>query len=155
MIKSVPKLLAAAGLSLSLALSGVMVSVTPAQADNENLRRFIGGVAAIALLGTIIENQRDRRTYTTVAPHGVPRHVPHGVVQQPRHVPHQLIAPSRCYNSYQGPHGVFRGFGAGCMQSSAYYSQLPSACLERVFTHRGWRNVYDAQCLYNRGWVRS
>lgn len=153
MIKSVPKLLAAAGLSLSLALSGVMVSVTPARADHENLRRFIGGVAAIALLGTIIENQRDRRTDTTVAPHTP--HGPHNVAPQHRHVPHQLVAPSRCYNSYQGPHGIIRGFGAGCMQSSAYYSQLPAACLERVFTHRGWRNVYDAQCLYNRGWVRS
>jgi len=155
MIKPVLKLLAAAGLSLSLALSGVMVSVTPAQADNENLRRFIGGVAAIALLGAIIENQRDRRSYAPVAPRRVAPHVPRGAVQQPRHVPHQLVAPSRCYNSFQGPHGVFRGFGAGCMQSSAYYSQLPSACLQRVFTNRGWRNVYDAQCLYNRGWVRS
>ena len=155
MIKSVPKLLVAAGLSLSLALGGVMVSVTPAQADNENLRRFIGGVAAIALLGTIIENQRDRRTYVPATPYRTAPHVPHGVVQQPRHVPHQLVAPSRCYNSFQGPHGAFRGFGAGCMQSSAYYSQLPSACLERVFTNRGWRNVYDAQCLYRRGWVRS
>jgi hypothetical protein len=157
MLKSLPKLLAAASLSAALALTGIMSTATPAQANNDNLRRFLGGAAAIIILGSILENQRDRRTYTTVAPHGVAPHrvAPHGVAPHVPHVQRSLIAPSRCYSSFQGPHGVFRGFGAGCMQSSAYYSQLPSACLQRVYTHQGWRNVYDAQCLYNRGWVRS
>jgi hypothetical protein len=164
MMKSLPKLLAMASLSAALALTGIMSTATPAQANNDNLRRFLGGAAAIIVLGSILENQRDRRIYAPAAPHGVAPHNqhrvapynPHAVAPHVPHLQRSLIAPSRCYSSFQGPHGVFRGFGAGCMQqSSAYYSQLPSACLQRVNTHQGWRNVYDAQCLYNRGWVRS
>ncbi len=52
MIKSLPKMLAAASLSIAVALTGVMASSTRAEADNENLRRFIVGAAGIAILGS-------------------------------------------------------------------------------------------------------
>ena len=146
MFKSLLRLLAAASLSLTLALTGIVASPTPAQADNENLRRFLGAAAGIALLGTVLNNNRNN---------GHPHYAPptRQVIVPP--VRHSLVAPSRCYTRFSGPQGHFSGFGAQCMQSSYYANQLPSSCLDRVFTNRGWRHVYDAQCLYRHGWVRS
>lgn len=149
MINKLPKLFAAAGLSLALAFTGVVATSSQAQADNDNLHRFLGGAAALIILGSIINNQRGNHTYAPTN---------RGVFVQPYapqvYVP-QLVAPSRCYSRFNGPHGTLRGFGAHCMQSSTYVAQLPSSCLERIFTYQGWRQVYDAQCLYRHGWVRS
>ena len=161
MIKSLPKMLAAASLSIAVALTGVMASSTRAEADNENLRRFIVGAAGIAILGSVLNNQRGHgQVYVNPQYPPAIRHVNPYYPPATRHViqpqvQYRLVAPSNCYSRFDGPHGQVRAFGAHCMQSSAHNARLPNSCLESIFTYQGWRQVYDPQCLYRHGWSRS
>jgi hypothetical protein len=143
-----PKTLAAAALSVALAFTGMAASTTAARADNDNLHRFLGGAAALLIIGNILENQQQHPGYYGHVP--PTRHV----IAPP--VVHRLVAPSTCYSRFRGPNMNMRGFGAHCLTShTPHYAYLPNSCLERVFTYQGWRQVYDAQCLYDHGWVRS
>ncbi|PIV75570.1 MAG: hypothetical protein COW55_05000 [Rhodobacteraceae bacterium CG17_big_fil_post_rev_8_21_14_2_50_65_11] len=149
MLKPLSRSLAATGLALTVAIGAMSAGATPARADNDNLRTFLGAAAGLVILGTILDNRHDtRRTY---GPAPVTRHV------APAPVPHRLVAPSTCYNQFRGPNNLYlHGYGARCMYShAARRAALPDRCLERVFTYQGWRQVYDAQCLYGHGWVRS
>lgn len=149
MLKPLSRTLAATGLALTVAIGAMSAGATQARADNDNLRAFIGAAAGLVILGTLLENRNDnRRTY---APAPATRHV------APVPVPRRLVAPSACYNQFRGPNNLYlRGYGARCMYSYApRRAALPDRCLERVFTYQGWRQVYDAQCLYGHGWVRS
>ncbi len=152
MFNRISKMLAVASVSTAVALGGITATATPAQADNEDLRRFLGGAAALIVLGAIINEHNDRRD----PPHysGHPR--PHPHPQPNRHDTPSLIAPSACFHMFRGPHGNHRAFGVHCMHDNVrHVNLLPSSCIERVFTYQGWRQVYDAQCLRRHGWSRS
>ncbi len=146
MLKSFPKMLAAGALSLAVAFTGVTATTQAAHADNDNLHRFLGGAAALLIIGSIIENQRNNHRTAPVT-----RYVP----DVPNH--HRLVLPNRCFHRFQGPHSLnLRGFGANCLHNHVPYSAaLPRQCLDRVFTYQGWRDVYDAQCLRRHGWHTS
>lgn len=141
--------LVAAGLALAVALGGLAATTTEARADNDNLRTFLGAAAGLVILGSILENRHDNRRTYDHAP--VTRHV------APGPAPRRLLAPSACYHQFRGPNSLsLRGYNAHCMHSHApRRAALPDRCLDRVFTYQGWRQVYDAQCLYRHGWVRS
>lgn len=145
MFKDLPRSLAAAGLAVAVTLG---ISASPASADNDRLTTFFGAAAGLVILGTILDDQRNHTHY---APAPVTRYVAPGLVPVPR-----LVAPSTCYSHFRGPNLQLHGFGAHCLHShTPHHAALPDRCLDRVFTYQGWRYVYDAQCLYSHGWVRS
>lgn len=150
MFKSFPRSLAAAGLSVAIALGAMTVSTTQARADNDNLHTFLGAAAGLIILGNILENRHDNRHYYGHPP--ATRYVAPGLHPVPRR-----IAPNACFHRFRGPNSLtLNGFGAHCLRSHVpHHAALPDRCLEHVFTYQGWRYVYDAQCLYRHGWVRS
>lgn len=149
MFKFLPKSLAAASLALVIAISGTAASTGQARADNENLRTFLGAAAGLIILGNILDNHQGNR-------YGTPYYGPAPVTRNFAPAAPQLIAPSSCFSRFRGPNVNMRGFGAHCLYTHApHHAYLPNSCRERVFTYQGWRDVYDAQCLYSHGWVRS
>ena len=155
MFKFIPKSLAAASLAVVVALSGMAATTTAARADRDDLRTFLGAAAGIVILGSILENRHNNHYY---GPAPVTRYVapPHGHYVTPHVVVPQLVAPRSCHRRFEGPNLDLRAFGAACLhQHVSHHSYLPNSCRERVFTYQGWRDVYDAQCLYSHGWVRS
>lgn len=159
MFRSLSKSLAAASLAVAVALSGLAASTTEARADNDALRTFLGAAAGIVILGNILDNrhgQRNTHHYYGHAP--VTRYVapPSSHYIAPQVIVPQLVAPRSCHRRFEGPNVDMRAFGAACMhQHVPHYAALPNSCRERIFTYQGWRDVYDAQCLYSHGWVRS
>lgn len=155
MFNFLPKSLAAAGLAIAVALSGLAVSTTQARADRDDLRTFLGAAAGLVILGSILDNRHNGHYY---GPAPVTRYVapPQAYYVAPPVIVPQLIAPRSCHRRFEGPNLDLRAFGAACLQQHAIHqSYLPNSCRERVFTYQGWREVYDAQCLYRHGWVRS
>ena len=143
MFKSLPKTFAALGLACAVALAGLSASTTQARAHDDNLRTFLGAAAGLVLLGTLIENQNTHRHYAPVTRYALPPATP------------RLVLPGSCYNRFQGPDLNLRAFGAPCLiNHTPHVAYLPNSCRERIFTYQGWRDVYDAQCLYRHGWVR-
>jgi len=157
MLKSLPKSLASAGLAMAVSISSLVGASTEANAHDQNLHRFLGATAGILLLDSLIDRQRSHTHYAPapvtryVAPPPVMHYAPPPVVVVP-----QMVAPSSCYTRYEGPNVDVRAYGAHCMQGHVHsHAYLPDSCRESVFTYHGWREVYDAQCLYRHGWVRS
>ena len=156
MFRTLPKSLAAVGLAVTVALTGTFASTTEARADNDALRTFLGAAAGIAIIGSILDDRHNRTHYYAPAP--VTRYVAppatHYVV--PQVITPNLVVPGSCYHRFRGLNLDMRAFGARCLhQHVPHYAALPNSCRERVFTYQGWRDVYDAQCLYSHGWVRS
>jgi hypothetical protein len=156
MFKFLPKSLAAVGLALTVAIAGTAASTTEARADRDDLRTFLGAAAGIVILGNILNDRHNHTHYYAPAP--VTRYVTppatHYVV--PQVIVPNLVAPSSCHRRFEGPNVDIRAFGAHCLQQHVpHYAALPGSCRERIFTYQGWRDVYDAQCLYRHGWVRS
>lgn len=156
MFKFLPKSLAAASLAIAVAISGLAASTTEARADRDDLRTFLGAAAGIVILGSILDNRHSHTHHYAPAP--VTRYVvppaTHYVV--PQVIVPRLVAPSSCHRRFEGPNVDVRAFGAHCLQQHVpHYAVLPNSCRERIFTYQGWRDVYDAQCLYSHGWVRS
>ncbi len=149
MFKFLPKSLAAASLAIVVALSGTAASTSQAHADNDNLRTFLGAAAGLIILGNIIDSHQGNR-------YGNHYYAPAPVTRHYAPVTPRLVAPSSCFSRFQGPNVNIRGFGAHCLFNQVpHRAYLPNSCRERVFTYQGWRDVYDAQCLYSHGWVRS
>ncbi|WP_071674405.1 hypothetical protein [Nioella nitratireducens] len=167
MLKSLPKRVAALGLAATIAVTGVAASSSPARADNDNLLRFLGGAAAIAIIAGAVEANRNTRhhghTYVPAQPPVTRYGYGYGYTPPPPPpvpVPllpnRRLTLPGSCFNWFEGPNGRVRGFGAHCLyQHGNGYASLPNSCRDEVFTYHGWRDVYDAQCLYRHGYVRS
>jgi hypothetical protein len=130
----------AALLSVSIALSALGVSASPARADNNReAAAVIGGLIALYAIGRAIERHNNRSDPAPV--HVAPR-------QQHR------IIPQHCYiEGYNGNHFV-RGYVRRCMINNvAQPHLLPQNCLRHVQTHRGPRNIYARHCLQQNGWV--
>ncbi|MGI3185111.1 hypothetical protein [Nioella aestuarii] len=156
MFKSLPKSLAAVGLAVTVALTGTFASTTEARADRDDLRTFLGAAAGIVILGNILNDRHSHTHHYAPAPVTRYVHPPATHYVAPQVLVPSLIAPSSCHRRFEGPSVDLRAFGARCMQQHVpHYAALPNSCRESIFTYQGWRDVYDAQCLYRHGWVRS
>ncbi|WP_226780156.1 hypothetical protein [Oceaniglobus trochenteri] len=132
-------------LSAALALS--TLGAAPAQADNDNLKRLLGGVATVIILGATYDHFRDKRQREAEAerPDYRPR-------------PEVKIVPSECLRRTETRHGTERYFAKRCLQRKMRHAnRLPAACEIRVGGgHKNRRdNGYSPRCLHSYGWRRG
>lgn len=139
MNRQIFRFLTAAGLSLTIALSAVTVSASPARADSDDAARLIGGLIALYAIGQALQSSAEAHP---------PRHT------QPRR--NLRVAPARCFIEGRDRNGYFRGYRARCMERHVARPRLlPDECLRRVRTENGPRQIYGGRCLTHNGWVRE
>ena len=149
----------------------VGLSLTPAQADGDDLARAILGIAAVGIIAKAIDDRNDRRrkNASTV---GASRlgsveqnsrfggriidgrirpyepesaHTKRGFKKQP--------LPQRCLRVVETARGDRLAYGARCLnQNFRFASRLPDQCETAVRTNRGFRTVFGARCLRRDGW---
>ncbi|MEM9317690.1 MAG: hypothetical protein AAGA70_01640 [Pseudomonadota bacterium] len=141
MFRTMTKSFSAAALSLSLVLGAVALPATPARANNaEDIAGILAGLAALYVIGRAIEQAGDDDRNQTA----------HRPAPQPAQ--NLRTAPAQCFRDF----GAVRGYLARCMQNRvARPALLPTACLVRVNTDRGPRNLYTGRCLRQNGWIRE
>ena len=143
--------LTASALTLTIALTGVTASTSPAAANGHrhngsDAAAIAGGLLLLYGLSQIGRNNGN--------------HVGRGGNRPQVGTPHprrnHRVAPAECFIQGHDRNGRFRGYRAGCMQNNVSRPNLlPSNCLRQVRTNRGHRNIYGAQCLRSNGWVRG
>lgn len=146
------KTLTASALTLTIALTGITATATPAVANGHRNNQ---GAEAAAVLGGLLllygisQAGRNNNTVTRNAP--VPQ-----VQHPPRPRQNHRVAPAHCF--VQGGYGneQYRGYDYHCMQTTVRNAHaLPSNCLRNVWTHRGQQTIYGGRCLANNGWTRG
>lgn len=145
MLRHLSKTMTAGALAVTLALTGISATATPAAANGH---RNNGADAAAVLGGLLLLygiSQVGRN-------HGTPVH-PHIYQHPPRPQVNHRVAPGHCYIEGHNNHGVVRGYRYRCMVNNVSRPNLlPSACLIQVWTPRGHRTIYENQCLAHNGW---
>lgn len=147
MLRPLSKSLTAGALAVTLALTGMTATASPAAANGHRnngaeAAAIFGGLLLLYGLSQAGRNSGDR---------GQPR-----VVQPPRPQPVHRVAPARCFIQGHDNYGQFRGYRQRCMQQHAQNTHLlPSNCLRHVWTDRGQRTIYTARCLTNNGWTHG
>lgn len=148
-------------------------SAAPARADDDDLARALAAVLGVAILGKIIhESQKDdapkvTRRYDPKPEYRShqPRHVErdHGRIQ-PRDLPRRVqrdtrrrvdrrLLPGQCLRSHNTQLGRIVMMGKRCLEANYRFSnRLPQACAQRIRTHEGKRQGYDARCLRQNGY---
>jgi hypothetical protein len=157
------KTLTGGALALSLALTGITATATPAAANGHRNNQ---GAEAAAIFGGLLLlyglSQAGRNT-PRPAPHYPPVTRPLGgqpVQVIPHHPrppqPNYRIAPGYCFVE-GGNHGNrFRGYDARCMQQNVAAAHLlPGHCLRDVYDNHGYRLIYGGRCLSDAGWSRG
>lgn len=147
--------LAAAGLSIALAVGALGASAGAARADADDAAAVIGGLIALYALGQALDNTHQGQAIPVDRIYNwPPRGHPPREVRPPRR--NLLVAPARCFIQGRDRNGVFRGYVRRCMQNNVRRPDfLPHSCLRRVQTDRGPRNIYGSRCLARNGWVRE
>lgn len=147
------------------ALSMTFGSAAPTHAaglSEEEIGQLLFGLAAIATIGTIIENRNDRRADPAPTPRAEPqqrsqRHTHRGRNNRRNgwHTQNnRMILPRRCLRDVDTRFGTHRMFGRRCLENRfEYASELPRRCEVRVFTQNGPRRGYDPSCLRSQGYT--
>lgn len=137
------------------ALSLTLSTATPAQAkglSEDDIGKILFGLAAIATIGALVENNDNRREVQVTRTH---RPDPTPRTQQPhrqRYVDRSIL-PRDCLRGYETRFGTHRMFGAQCLRNTYAYSQnLPRSCAVRIFTTDGPRRGFDPACLRGQGY---
>lgn len=151
-INTFSKTLTASALTLTIALTGITASASPAAANGHRNNQ---GAEAAAIFGGLLLlyglSQAGRNNGNHVT-----RNAPRPQVQHPRPRQNHRVAPAQCFIQGHDNNGRFRGYRARCMQNNVSRANLlPANCLRHVWTDRGQRTIYGGQCLANNGWVRG
>lgn len=156
------KFITAAALSLSLGVTAIGTTTTPARADNAEAAAVIGSIIALFAIANALDNDNDRDERRVVRNNN--RNNGHVVRNNHRNNARviepinqrRLVAPDRCRREFQTRNGTFNGYNRRCMQNNARNANLlPDRCLRQVRTDRGIRNFYAGRCLRRNGWVRG
>lgn len=150
MLRPLSKTLTAGALAVTLALTGITATATPAAANGHRNNQ---GAEAAAIFGGLLLlyglSQAGRNNGN--------RHNPPAIHQpRPQPQPVHRVAPQRCFIQGYDNNGQYRGYRYRCMQQHAQNAHLlPQSCLRQVWTDRGQRTIYGGRCLANNGWVRG
>jgi len=131
-------------MSASLVLGGV--TATPARADSNDLAKALFGIAAIAIIGTAIQNNRVTTRVT-------PQPAPQRPAPRPGHIPARArVLPSSCLIDYQTRRGQGLMLGSDCLSRNYRYAQLlPQQCEVDVRQRRRTISGFDPSCLRYEG----
>ncbi len=154
--KRTTKFLAGA-LAATMALTSF--GATPAMAKPSEGVRVLQGLAALYIIGRVIEGNRNNQPQV-VQPHVTRRHgvvTPHrrGVFEprDRRVVPNRRAAiPQKCFKAFRTRSGVVRGYTSKCVANNAPRLNLPQQCRTRVSTYEGLRKIYHPSCLRKHGY---
>lgn len=123
----------------SLALGGV--PATPAQAGNDDLAKALFGIAAIAIIGTAIHNNR-------VNAQPAPQ-----VHNHPAQIPARARAlPASCLMEVETRRRTVNLMSSNCLSRNYRYAYLlPDHCEVEVRTRRHTQYGFDPRCLHEAG----
>ena len=147
------------------ALSLTLATTTPLHAqgiDRDDVGKLLFGLAAIAVIGTAIDQNRNRnrdRNRTTQA-HQTPRsgginpnnswsdlNREHEANNNGRRT-----LPRSCLQTVETRFGNQRLFGQRCLERNfRHVNRLPDRCAVRVYTTNGPRRGFDPHCLREQG----
>ncbi|MEM8536643.1 MAG: hypothetical protein AAGF56_02155 [Pseudomonadota bacterium] len=144
------------------ALSLTLASAAPAQAQSfnrEDVGKLLIGLAAVAVIGAAIEENRDRRSnstrvHDTPSWNGINSGSWSSLNRQHQQFHHQRRAiPASCLRDVQTRFGTQPMFGQRCLERNyAQLSRLPARCAVRVYTNNGPRQGFDPLCLREQGY---
>lgn len=145
MFTSLSKTLTAGAVALSIALTSLGASASPARADNEDAAAILGGLIALFAISRAIQHHNDGAS-------SAPAHQPPVVQPQPQ----RRVLPTECRRVFPTANGRFVGYNVRCTQNRvARPNRLPDQCIRQVRTDRGIRNFYGQRCMVRNGWTRA
>jgi len=138
-------------LAATLALTSL--GAAPAHAGNDDLKRILGGVATVIILGATYDHLRDRnrRVQPVTRDHVRPGHG--GSYRPDRHT---QIVPEQCLRTTETRQGTMRYFARPCLRHTMRnVNALPEACAFEVRGHGRPIIGYAPRCLRDYGWRRG
>lgn len=153
------------------AAMAVTAFTAPARADGQDVAKVLAGIAALAIIGKVINDHNDNKTVTRNVYQTPPRYQPVPPRYQPvppryqpgppryvtpRPVPpavSRFNLPGHCLRAYPVNRRTLRLFDAGCLQRSYSHARsLPYACQYQFSDRRGSHTGYEPVCLRERGY---
>ena len=145
------------------ALSLTFTTATPTYAqglDREDVGKLLIGLAAVAVIGAAIEENRDRNRDRSTPAHDTPNW--NGINRNggwsgladnhDANVSSRRLLPHECLRRVETRYGPQRIFGKRCLDNNyRHASRLPDRCAVRVYTNNGPRRGFDPQCLREQG----
>ncbi len=145
-------------LSLTLAMA---TPVTAQGLDREDVGKLLIGLAAVAVIGAAIEENRDRRSadrstpaHDTTQRNGINRNNNWSDLnhQNQSHNARRTV-PYECLRTVETRFGEQRLFGRRCLERNyRHVNRLPDRCAVQLYTSRGPVRGYDPLCLREQGY---
>jgi len=151
---------------LAASVAVTAISAPQAQAGNRELKRFLAGVAAIAVIGAIANESSNRRTqqpaynprydrdYRRDGYHSYPYAPP-----TPRPLPRQVsrkLLPSTCLKTVRKDGHRRNVMMLNCLKRNfSYTASLPKTCTTNIRRNDGtrfMRSAYGFRCLQDHGY---
>lgn len=145
------------------ALSLTLATALPASAqgmDREDVGKLLIGLAAVAVIGAAIEENRDRRSDNTASQahdrgqrNGINRNNSWSELNRQNQVnTARRTVPHACLRTVETGFGAQRLFGQRCLERNyRHVNQLPNRCAVRLYTSNGPVRGYDPLCLREQG----
>ena len=143
------------------ALSLTFATTAPLQAQSinrEDVGKLLIGLAAVAVIGAAIEENRDRTRSTPVHDNHrsseITRNNSWSDLGRPQQTNRdaRLVLPSACLRNVDTRFGTQRMFGKRCLERNyRHASRLPERCAVRLYTNDGPRSGFDPLCLRDQG----
>lgn len=147
------------------ALSLTLAAATPLHAqglDREDVGKLLIGLAAVAVIGAAIEENRDRDRNSSTQVHetpqwsGINRNNNNWSELNRQHQSSQnsrRVLPHACLTTVETRFGHQRLFGKRCLERNyRHVNRLPDRCAVRLYTTDGPRTGYDPVCLREQGY---
>ena len=147
-----PRFLTASILVASIAFSSI--SVSPAQAGNKEVGRILAGALTLAIIASVINDNKSSRRANTKAAVSKNNYGPAPISGPERHRRLRRTLPAECLFNVRTRNEERAVFGKICLNEvMRYANRLPSACEDTVRVRYGRKaKVFDAKCLRNRGY---
>lgn len=145
------------------AVSLMLASAAPLQAqglDRDDVGKLLLGLAAVAVIGTAIDQNRNREQERSAQVHETPQwgginrnngwsdlNRQHRNTQNNRNV-----LPHACLRTVETRFGNQRMFGRRCLERNyRHVNRLPERCAVQIYTSNGPRRGFDPLCLREQG----
>lgn len=136
-----------------------LATATPVAAqglDREDMGKLLIGLAAVAVIGAAIEENRDRNESTRV--HDNHNQYNWGRINRGNdwsnlNRSNRRVLPRECFRRVETRFGTQRMFGQRCLERNyRHVNSLPGRCAVRVYTDNGPRRGFDPLCLREQGY---
>lgn len=143
------------------ALSLAFASTTSAFAqgmDREDVGKLLIGLAAVAVIGAALEENRDRNTGNQTSDNtqqgGINRNNDwsHLNREHQRSADSRRVLPEACFQAVETRYGTQRLFGLRCLERNyRHVNRLPENCAVRLYASNGPVRGFDPLCLREEG----